>query len=203
MTAQLEAAIERRTDTRGDAFTTAWTGRRTASEPTPPPACAACCTPRSPRPGKAPAPATMTGSSARSAGSPSSPLRPGAPATRCGRTCTQVDGVPVPAVRISQTELGLTSDKPPVGLITRLENKLADLAADRDKVLRRKSAASRRTERARAAVSTPFADADKLSRARARSDRLADELSGQPSAAPPPAPLPARHRTSARRRRTG
>ena len=30
------------------------------------------------------------------------------------------DGVPVPAVRISETELGLTPGKPPVGLITRL-----------------------------------------------------------------------------------
>ena len=97
------------------------------------------------------------------------------------------DGVPVPAVRISETELGLTSDKPPVGLITRLENKLADLAADRDKVAEETSRIQAETERARAAVSAPFAHADELSRARAQSDRLADELSGEPSAVPPPA----------------
>ena len=97
------------------------------------------------------------------------------------------DGVPVPAVRISETELGLTSDKPPVGLITRLENKLADLAADRDKIAEETSRIQAETERARAAVSAPFAHADELSRARAQSDRLADELSGEPSAVPPPA----------------
>ena len=98
------------------------------------------------------------------------------------------DGVPVPAVRISETELGLTSDKPPVGLITRLENKLADLGADRDKVLEEISRIQAETERARTAIGAPFAHADELARARTQSDRLAEELSGQPSAAPPPAP---------------
>ena len=100
------------------------------------------------------------------------------------------DGVPVPAVRISETELGLAPGKPPVGLITRLENKLADLGADRDKVLQEISRIQAETERARTAVSAPFAHADELSRARAQSDRLAEELSGEPSA-PPPAPAAA------------
>ena len=100
------------------------------------------------------------------------------------------DGVPVPAVRISETELGLVPGKPPVGLITRLENKLADLGTDRDKVLQEISRIQAETERARTAVSAPFAHADELSRARAQSDRLADELRGEPSA-PPPAPAAA------------
>ena len=100
------------------------------------------------------------------------------------------DGVPVPAVRISEAELDLAPGKPPVGLITRLENKLADLGADRDKVLQEISRIQAETERARAAVSAPFAHADELSRARAQSDRLAEELSGEPSA-PPPAPAAA------------
>ena len=96
------------------------------------------------------------------------------------------DGVPVPAVRISEAELDLAPGKPPVGLITRLENKLADLGADRDKVLQEISRIQAETERARAAVSAPFAHADELSRARAQSDRLAEELSGEPSAPPRP-----------------
>ena len=103
--AQLGSALERRVDTRGDAFTMRLDGRRSAREPTPPPACAARCTPGSPRPRKAPAPAMTTRTSARSAGSPSSARPPGAPATRYGRT--SFDGVPVPAVRISETGLGL------------------------------------------------------------------------------------------------
>ena len=97
------------------------------------------------------------------------------------------DGVPVPAVRISETELGLTSGKPPVGLITRLENKLADLSADRDRAAEEISRIQAETERARTAIGAPFAHANELARARTQSERLAEELSGQPSAAPPPA----------------
>ena len=108
--------------------------------------------------------------------------------------------MPVPAVRISEAELDLAPGKPPVGLITRLENKLADLGADRDKVLQEISRIQAETERARAAVSAPFAHADELSRARAQSDRLAEELSGEPSA--PRRPHQPRHRTPARRHRT-
>jgi N12 class adenine-specific DNA methylase len=100
------------------------------------------------------------------------------------------DGVPVPAVRISETELDLAPGKPPVGLITRLENKLADLGTDRDKVLREISRIQAEAERARTAASAPFAHADELARARAQSDRLAEELSGEPSA-PPPVPAAA------------
>jgi len=92
------------------------------------------------------------------------------------------DGVPVPAVRISETELDLAPGKPPVGLITRLENKLADLGTDRDKVLQEISRIQAEAGRARTAASAPFAHAAELSRARAQSDRLAEELSGQPSA---------------------
>ena len=51
------------------------------------PACAARCAPRSPRPGKASAPAMPARTSARSADSPSSARPPGAPAIRYGRTC--------------------------------------------------------------------------------------------------------------------
>ena len=96
-------------------------------------------------------------------------------------------------MRISETELDLAPGKPPVGLITRLENKLADLGADRDKVLQEIGRIQAETERARTAVSAPFAYAAELSRARARSDRLAEELSGEPPPPrrPPPQPTDA------------
>ena len=186
VTAQLGAALERRTDTRGDAFTMRLDGQAFSKRTD-----AATCLRSTLR--------TQI-SQARKGNRPRDAR--GDIGTLGGFTiiCTptwgsgnqvwahlRFDGVPVPAVRISETELDLVPGKPPVGLITRLENKLADLGTDRDKVLQEISRIQAETERARTAVSAPFAYAAELSRARARSDRLAEELSGEPSA-PPPAP---------------
>ena len=186
VTAQLGSALERRTDTRGDAFTMRLDGQAFSKRTD-----AATCLRSTLR--------TQI-SQARKGNRPRDAR--GDIGTLGGFTiiCTptwgsgnqvwahlRFDGVPVPAVRISETELDLVPGKPPVGLITRLENKLADLGADRDKVLQEISRIQAETERARTAVSAPFAYAAELSRARARSDRLAEELSGEPSA-PPPAP---------------
>ena len=186
--AQLDSALERRVDTRGDAFTMRLDGQAFSKRTD----AAACLR------------STLHTqiSQARKGTRPRDDH--GDIGTLGGFTiiCTptwgsgnqvwahlRFDGVPVPAVRISETELDLAPGKPPVGLITRLENKLADLGADRDKVLQEISRIQAETERARAAVSAPFAHADELSRARAQSDRLAEELSGEPSA-PAPAETP-------------
>ena len=186
VTAQLGAAIARRTDTRGDAFTMRLDGQAFSKRTD-----AATCLRSTLR--------TQI-SQARKGNRPRDAREDiGAlggftiictPAWGSGNQVwahLRFDGVPVPAVRISETELDLVPGKPPVGLITRLENKLADLGTDRDKVLQEISRIQAETERARTAVSAPFAYAAELSRARARSDRLAEELSGEPSA-PPPAP---------------
>ena len=187
--AQLDSALERRADTRGDAFTMRLDGQAFSKRTD----AAACLR-------------SMLHTQISQAKKGTRPRDDhGDIGTLGGFTiiCTptwgsgnqvwahlRFDGVPVPAVRISETELGLAPDKPPVGLITRLENKLADLGADRDKVLEEISRIQAETERARTAVGAPFAHADELSRARAQSDRLAEELSGEPSA-PPPAPAAA------------
>ena len=187
--AQLESAIERRVDTRGDAFTMRLDGQAFSKRTD-----AAACLRSTLR--------TQI-SQARKGNRPRDAR--GDIGTLGGFTiiCTpawgtggqvwahlRFDGVAVPAVRISETELDLAPDKPPVGLITRLENKLADLGTDRDKVLQEVSRIQAEAGRARTAASAPFAHAAELSRARAQSDRLAEELSGEPSA-PPPAPTAA------------
>ena len=186
VTAQLGSAIERRVDTRGDAFTMRLDGQAFSKRTD----AAACLR-------------SVLHTQISQAKKGTRPRDdPGHIGTLGGFTIISTptwgsgnqvwahlrfDGVPVPAVRISETELGLTSDKPPVGLITRLENKLADLGADRDKAAEEISRIQAETERARTAIGAPFAHADELARARTQSDRLAEELSGQPSAAPPPA----------------
>ena len=197
VTAQLESAIERRVDTRGDAFTMRLDGQAFSKRTD-----AAACLRSTLR--------TQI-SQARKGNRPRDAR--GDIGTLGGFTiiCTpawgtggqvwahlRFDGVPVPAVRISETELDLAPDKPPVGLITRLENKLADLGTDRDKVLQEISRIQAEAGRARTAASAPFAHAAELSRARAQSDRLAEELSGEPSA-PPPAPTAAREAPDAGR----
>ena len=186
VTAQLGSAIERRVDTRGDAFTIRLDGQAFSKRTD----AAACLR-------------SLLYTQISQAKKGTRPRDdPGHIGTLGGFTIISTptwgsgnqvwahlrfDGVPVPAVRISETELGLTSDKPPVGLITRLENKLADLGADRDKAAEEISRIQAETERARTAIAAPFTHADELARARTQSDRLAEELSGQPSAAPPPA----------------
>jgi len=186
VTAQLGSAIERRVDTRGDAFTMRLDGQAFSKRTD----AAACLrsllhtqisqAKKGTRPRDDPGHIGMLGGFTIIS----------TPTWGAGNSVwahLRFDGVPVPAVRISETELGLTPGKPPVGLITRLENKLADLGTDRDKVLQETSRIQAETERARTAIGAPFAHADELARARTQSDRLAEELSGQPSAAPPPA----------------
>ena len=186
VTAQLGSAIAGRTDTRGDAFTMRLDGQAFSKRTD-----AATCLRSTLRTQISQA---RKGSRPRDAREDIGTL--GGLTIICTPTWgsgnqvwahLRFDGVPVPAVRISETELDLAPGKPPVGLITRLENKLADLGADRDKILQEISRIQAETERARTAVSAPFAYAAELSRARARSDRLAEELSGEPSI-PPPAP---------------
>ena len=187
VTAQMEAAIERRVDTRGDAFTIRLDGQAFSKRTDAADRLRSLLHTQISQARKGTRPRDDDGV----IGSLGGFTVISTPTWGSGNQVwahLRFDGVPVPAVRISETELGLTPDKPPVGLIARLENKLADLGADRDKVLEEISRIQAETERARTAVSAPFAHADELSRARAQSDRLADELSGQPSAAPPPAP---------------
>jgi N12 class adenine-specific DNA methylase/SAM-dependent methyltransferase len=94
------------------------------------------------------------------------------------------DGVPGDPVRIYERELAVSADRPPVGLIARLENKLESLDTARGKAQDEITRLHAETERAGTALAEPFTHAAALSRARADADRLADELAGQPSTGP-------------------
>ena len=86
--------------------------------------------------------------------------------------------LPLMSVRVAEAELDLIPGKPPVGIIARLENKLADLDAEYQRALDGIARTEAEAERAIAAFGAPFAKAADLSRARAEAERLAEELSG-------------------------
>jgi N12 class adenine-specific DNA methylase/SAM-dependent methyltransferase len=172
---QLDAALSRRTDTRGDAFTMRL-GGRTFTKRTD----AAVSlrdmlrTQVSELRKHAPAESYPTGLGALGGFTVGCSALRGAH----GETLVQLgfSGVPLPPVRVTETELDLTPDKPPIGLIARLENRLADLDSERASALDAIAHAEAEAERARAALGAPFPQAAELSRARAESDRLAEEL---------------------------
>jgi N12 class adenine-specific DNA methylase len=85
----------------------------------------------------------------------------------------------VPRQPVILTAEDIDADKPPIGVVTRLENMLD--ALDGDAAEQREEIEHTQAEiaRARAALGTPFSKATQLAAARARADRLAAELGGQ------------------------
>jgi N12 class adenine-specific DNA methylase len=86
------------------------------------------------------------------------------------------------------------SEKAPIGVVYKLENTLASLDGAADDARAEIAHAQAEIERARAALGTPFSKAAELSHARSEADRLAAELGGQRVV---PMPEPEAHETPA------
>jgi N12 class adenine-specific DNA methylase len=89
----------------------------------------------------------------------------------------------VPSGRIEVSGSDLHADKPPLGLITKLENRLSGLEHERTATTEDIARLEAEIERAQANLGAPFAKAEELARARSNSERLAQELGGTPDSA--------------------
>ena len=91
-----------------------------------------------------------------------------------------LDGAPGAEITLTPREL---ADADPVGLITRLENRLTHLEASKTKVLDEIEHARSETDHATASLAKPFPQADELTAARERSRQIDEQLE---AAATPP-----------------
>jgi N12 class adenine-specific DNA methylase len=87
----------------------------------------------------------------------------------------------VPSGHVEVSGSDLHADKPPLGLITKLENRLSGLEQERTATTDDIARLHAEIERAQASLGAPFAKAEELARARAKADQLADELGAQPA----------------------
>jgi N12 class adenine-specific DNA methylase len=85
----------------------------------------------------------------------------------------------IPGLPVTVQAAEIDSDKPPIGVILKLENLLASLETAAGTEREDIAHAQAEIERARAALGTPFSKAAELARARSEADRLAAELGGQ------------------------
>ncbi len=95
--------------------------------------------------------------------------------------------VPDGSVRLDQRDLQQTS---PVGLVTRLENRLTGLEQLQDRTQADLDRARSELDRARDALGQPFTHTDALAAARAHLDQLTRELEEQATPAPEPTSSP-------------
>ncbi len=84
--------------------------------------------------------------------------------------------VPRSAIRVEYDEL---RDTRPLGIVTRLENRVGDLDYTRSRVSAEHTRATDELERARAAIGAPFTHHQALESARARSIQLTGELAAR------------------------
>ena len=98
--------------------------------------------------------------------------------------------VPRSSITVDYEEL--RSDRP-LGIITKLENRAAELERTRARVLAEHTRLSAEADRARAGYNQPFPHADALAKTRARAAQLAEELATRDT---PPADTPAAARTA-------
>jgi len=167
---QVDAALPRAIDTRGEAFTITLDGRRYTSRPD---AAAAL------RDVLVALPLPPAG--AGSALAEPQPIGQVGGFTVLARTQRypqqrlhlSLDGVPRSGTAVEYGEL--RADRP-VGLVTRLENRSANLPKTRSDLTEEITRNTRERERASAALLTPFQHTDALREARALSQRLADAL---------------------------